>query len=294
MIFAIISCNMSVDFVFLDSGTGGIPYLNFLKEKSPLSNCVYVADTKNFPYGEKSSGQIKECVISICEKIIRKFNPKVIVIACNTMSVNALDHVRKAFPDKIFVGTVPAIKLAAAISRKKRIGLLATNSTVQHPYNQKLKEDFASDCILISRGDAELISFVEHQSFTATEEECIAAIKPAVDFFKKEDCDVIILGCTHFLNIADLIQKVCGDQIKVVDSKEGVVKQALRAALEPAERVAEDRSSSAAKGWSQGEASPLSERIPSELYITGFSEKKDQKEYDVICKQFGLVFKDIL
>lgn len=282
---------MSVDFAFLDSGTGGIPYMNYLKQKCPGADCVYVADTKNFPYGQKSAEEIVNAVLSITEKIISKFNPNTIVIACNTMSVNALDAVRKAFPGVNFVGTVPAIKLAAGISKKRRIGLLATNSTVKHPYNQKLKADFASDCSLICRGDADLISFIEHQSFTATKEQIKAAVTPAVDFFRKEDCDVIILGCTHFLNIASEIQEVCGPSIKVVDSKEGVVNHALqvwgRCGELPAERVAEDLSSSAATGWSQGETSPS-------LFITGFTEKKDENEYDVICKRFGLVFKNII
>ena len=259
-----------------------------LLEKKPDATCVYVADTANFPYGEKSADQIIAAVISICGKIIKKFEPKVIVIACNTMSVNALEQVRAAFPAVCFVGTVPAIKLAASISKKLRIGLLATNSTVNHPYNQNLQQQFAADCTLICRGDADLISFVEHESFTATQEECIAAIKPAVEFFREQDCDVIILGCTHFLNIADLIQKVCGTEISVVDSKEGVVNHALEVwgrcgGGAPAERVAEDR----VAGCSQGETSPS-------LYITGFTEKKDEKEYDVICKRFGLVFKNIL
>lgn len=277
---------MSVDFVFLDSGTGGIPYMNFLRQKCPEASCVYVADTKNFPYGEKSAEQIIDGVISICGKIISKFMPNTIVIACNTMSVNALDAVRKAFPDVNFVGTVPAIKLAASISKKRRIGLLATNSTVNHPYNQNLKQQFAADCTLVCRGDADLISFVEHESFTATQEECITAIKPAVEFFREQDCDVIILGCTHFLNIADLIQKVCGTEIAVVDSKEGVVNHALEVwgrcgGEAPAERVG------------RNEVRPQGETSPS-LYITGFTEKKDEKEYDVICKRFGLVFKNIL
>ncbi|WP_051537936.1 glutamate racemase [Treponema sp. C6A8] len=284
---------MSVDFAFLDSGTGGIPYMNFLREKCPAASCVYVADNKNFPYGEKSAEQIVKSVLSICEKIISKFNPNTIVIACNTMSVNALDAVRKAFPEINFVGTVPAIKLAAGISKKRRIGLLATNSTVNHPYNKKLKADFASDCELICRGDADLISFVEHESFTSSKQEIMQAVKPAVDFFRSQDCDVIILGCTHFLNIASEIQEVCGTDIRVVDSKEGVVNHAIEVSgvlwgkhsVPLGEGVAEN----AGGGRSEGKAFPIPQ-----LYITGFTEKKDENEYDVICKRFGLVFKNII
>ena len=280
---------MSVDFVFLDSGTGGIPYMNFLRKKCPSASCVYVADTKNFPYGEKSPLQIVECAVSICRRIIDEFEPRVIVIACNTISVNALDKLRAEFPNTLFVGTVPAIKLASSISKKRKIGLLATNSTVNNPYNQRLKENFASDCTLVSRGDADLISFVEHKSFTASEDDCISAIKPAVDFFRAEGCDVLILGCTHFLNIAPLIQKVCGSEIKVVDSVEGVVNHAIEiwgrcGGEAPAWGVAENGRE--ADGWSEGE-------MPPSLYITGFTEKKDEKEYDVICKRFELVFKNM-
>ena len=287
------------DFVFIDSGTGGIPYLLHLKKYLPQANCVYVGDTKNFPYGTKSSEEIIKCVTSLVQKIIEKFNPLVIVVACNTMSVNALDSLRKEFPKTAFVGTVPAIKVAAEKSKKRVFGLLATDSTVSCDYNFALKEKYASDCKMVLRGDSKLIDFIERKSFTATQEEIKAACFPAVDFFKQNDCDVIILGCTHFLNISNQIQQVCGSDILVVDSKDGVVKhaievykQALRAAFEPAEGVA-DKTSAQNTKWagvglgSQGETSPT-------LYITGFNEKEDQKEYDVLSEKFNLNFCGVL
>ena len=182
------------DFVFIDSGVGGIPYMMKLLEKKPEYSCVYVADTANFPYGEKSHEQVVKCVLELVEKIRTKFSPKVIVVACNTMSVNALDELRKKYPDIQFVGTVPAIKLAASVSKKRRIGLLATKATCENPYNLELKEKFASDCVLVTRGDGELVSFIEHNAFTASHEECLEAVKPAIDFFRQEDCDAVILG----------------------------------------------------------------------------------------------------
>ena len=101
---------MSVDFAFLDSGIGGIPYLLFLQEKQQNVNCIYYADTKNFPYGQKSSEQIIENATIATQKIIEKWNPGAIVLACNTISVTALEELRKRFPNVPFVGTVPAIK----------------------------------------------------------------------------------------------------------------------------------------------------------------------------------------
>ena len=98
---------MSVNFAFLDSGTGGLPYLKYLKAERPDSACVYVGDTKNFPYGEKTAGQIIEKSCGCAEKIIKKWNPDAVVVACNTISVSALDELRRRFPGTPFVGTVP-------------------------------------------------------------------------------------------------------------------------------------------------------------------------------------------
>ncbi|MBP5748108.1 MAG: glutamate racemase, partial [Treponema sp.] len=113
-----------IDFAFLDSGTGGIPYMLELKEKSPESRCIYLGDTLHFPYGEKSSGQILACASSAVKLIVEKWNPRAIVVACNTISVTTLPELRTAFPSLPIVGTVPAIRLAARVTKNKRIGLL--------------------------------------------------------------------------------------------------------------------------------------------------------------------------
>ncbi len=254
-----------VDFVFLDSGTGGLPYLLKLKKIAPQAECVYVGDTANFPYGTKSSEEIISCVISVCNRIIEKFSPRAIVIACNTMSVNALDALRKEHPEIQVIGTVPAIKPASEVSKKRRIGLLATLATVNSEYIQKLKENFAEDCVLVLREDTELIDFIEHKSFTATAEECEEACRPAAEFFRKENCDVVVLGCTHFLNLADTIQKVCGD-IRVVDSRDGVARRALDVC-----HISKDE---------KKEYNPAIR-----LYVTGDSENV---EYKAISERYGI------
>ena len=149
------------DFVFIDSGVGGIPYMTALLQKESQASCVYVADNANFPYGEKSHDEVVNCVVGVVQKICDKFEPGVIVLACNTISVNALETLRQKFTHVKFVGTVPAIKLAASVSKKKRIGLIASSSCCENPYNIELKNKFAADCELIMRADAELISFIE-------------------------------------------------------------------------------------------------------------------------------------
>ena len=191
-----------IDFAFLDSGTGGLPYLLHLKEKSPHSNCVYVADTKNFPYGEKDTPRIIEAACSAAELTVKRFKPAAFVIGCNTISVTALEELRRRFFPVPFVGTVPAIKRAASLTKNGKIGLLATRRTIEELYTAELAERYAANCTLISRADPDLIDFVEHGFFTASDAEKEQAVRPALDFFLKHDADTVVLGCTHFLHIA--------------------------------------------------------------------------------------------
>ena len=288
------------DFVFIDSGVGGIPYMMKLLEKKPDATCLYVADTANFPYGEKSHEDVVKCVTELVKKIKSQFEPKVIVLACNTMSVNALEALRADFPSVKFVGTVPAIKLAASVSKNRRIGLLATHATCENPYNIELKNKFAGECTIVNRADPELISFIEHNAFTASREECLDAVKPAVDFFRAENCDVIILGCTHFLNFTDVFEEACEPDIKVVDSVDGVVRHALQvlaaAQAQPSPRLAKN---SPPDCFYPANAGPLPKgaAFPSQtpnLFITGFRDREEENQYNVLCSRFGIKFGGLL
>lgn len=288
------------DFVFIDSGVGGIPYMTTLLQRAPKTECVYVADTANFPYGEKSHEEVVKCVTELVKKIRLQFSPKVIVVACNTMSVNALEALRETFPDVKFVGTVPAIKLAASLSKKRRIGLLATKATCENPYNIELKNKFASDCTIVNRPDPQLISFIEHNAFTASHEECLKAVAPAIDFFRSEDCDTVILGCTHFLNFTDVFEEACEPDIKVVDSVDGVVRHALEVLGSRFEVLGEKHvgdfkgaSPLRRRGSGKTQVCSVGETSPS-LYITGFRDTEEENQYNVLCSRFGIQFGGLL
>lgn len=261
-----------VDFVFLDSGTGGIPYMLDLKQKCPEASCVYLGDTKNFPYGEKSESEIISCAKSVVGKAIEKWNAKAVVIACNTMSVTALSSLRLCYPEIPIIGTVPAVRLAAKESAKRRIGLLATNATVNHPYTQKLIDDFASDCVVEKRGDPELVSFIEHSLFFATDEEKKNAVKPSLDFFASKDCDAIILGCTHFTHIADIMRKEASEGVKIIDSRNGVSNHALD--------VAEKKYG---KNFFSGKRA-----FDKSFFVTKAPCEKEEMEYKTLCSYFDI------
>ncbi|MCQ2576983.1 MAG: glutamate racemase [Treponema sp.] len=252
------------DFLFVDSGTGGLPYLEHLKKVCPSASCVYIADNKNFPYGTKNHSEIVECITATLETYIPLYKPRAVVVACNTISVNALEDLRSYFKDIPFVGTVPAIKVAAGLTKTRRIGLLATKATVENPYVMRLKEEFASDCTLVLRDDTSLIDFIERHSFSATEKENDEACIPAVNYFLENQVDAIILGCTHFLNLKENFQRVAKDKAVIVDSREGVVKRAL----------------SVVKIDCSGEKAL---DTPAKLIITG-----DKKDYVEVCKRYNL------
>ena len=267
----------SVDFAFLDSGTGGIPYMLLLKEKSPERRCVYLGDTVHFPYGEKSFEEIVSCSSHAISQIIDRWNPRAVIIACNTISVTALDELRKLYPGLPIIGTVPAITLAAKVSLNKKIGFLATNASVNHPYSQKLIEDFASDCQVLKRGDPDLIDFIEHRLFTATREEKMAAVMPAVDYFNSCGCDTIILGCTHFTHMAREIDEAFASKswrkVFVVDSRDGVSNHALDVIKTAPEK-------------------PDSENLPEDMtfFVTSLNGDDEKKEYETLCDKFHIPF----
>lgn len=281
---------MRPQFAFLDSGTGGIPYMLYLKQHFPDARCVYLGDTANFPYGEKSADEVIACTKKAVSLILERFNPEAIVIACNTMSVTALAAVREAFPEVPFVGTVPAIKLAAAVTQNKCIGLLATRQSVSNPYTEKLITDFASDCRVVKRGDPDLIDFIEKKLFTASPEERVAAVTPAVEYFRSQGADTIILGCTHFIHMAEDIQKAAGSGIRVIDSRDGVVKQAMRViGGDPAGAPKTDEAAVRGNGLLKAAECALKARAAEDMtfFITGDG---DRAEYETLSQNLKIPF----
>ncbi|MBR5965020.1 MAG: glutamate racemase [Treponema sp.] len=282
---------MGVDFAFLDSGTGGIPYMLALKEKFPNASCVYLGDTAHFPYGQKTPQEIVSAASQAVKLIEQKWSPKTLVVACNTISVTALDDLRAIFPSLPIVGTVPAIKLAAKVTRNKRIGFLATNASVNHPYSQKLIDDFASDCQVFKRGDPDLIDFIEKKYFASSPDERRAAVLPAVQYFAANDCDTIILGCTHFTHIADDIKAAAGDGVSVIDSREGVANQALR--VFPGRVPDQNGAPLLGQKKNCGQCQNLSQAqdaLADKSFFFTAATPEQEAEYRAMCEKFDIPF----
>lgn len=254
-----------------------------LKQVMPSARCVYIGDTQNFPYGEKSHAQIQDCAVALVERALRLFNPSVIVLACNTMSVASLQVLRARF-NVPFVGTVPAIKLASKVSTKRRIGLIATRHTIEDIYTDNLIATFASDCMVAKRADAELISYIEHNLFTASKQERLDAVAPAVRFFAAQNVDAIVLACTHFIHLTKEFEQVAGSGVAIIDSRDGVARQALR--------LANNCPAQTAAPLCAGSVGVQVDDMA--VYVTSLRSASDEAEYRAWCKLSNVPFLGLL
>ena len=208
-----------------DSGVGGLPYLSAARAFLPAESFIYIADRAGFPYGDKSREVVKDIVLRLISRIAEGYEPKAVVIACNTASQVALEAARKANPSLTIVGTVPAVKPAAERSRNGHIGVMATEGAVGDPYLDSLVARYAKGVLVLRESAQDLVSFVERRSAFAGEAEKRDAVEPHVRRLVDRGVDVIVLACTHFLHLRDAIEAVAGPAVEVVDSRAGVVRR---------------------------------------------------------------------
>ena len=188
--------NPAAPILFFDSGVGGLSVLGPTRALLPNAPIVYAADSAGFPYGTKSEAELAARVPALLGRLVEQFQPRLVVIACNTASTIALDQARAAL-DIPVVGTVPAIKPAAERSRSRVIGVLGTEATVRQPYVDNLAAQFASDCTLVRHGSAELVMLAEAKlSGEPVHPEAVAAaVRPLAE---TAGLDTMVLACTHF------------------------------------------------------------------------------------------------
>ena len=190
--------------LFFDSGVGGLSVLGRTRQLLPNAPIVYAADSAGFPYGKRSETEIASRVPALLGRLVERFRPRLAVIACNTASTIALDHVRSAL-DLPVVGTVPAIKPAAEVSKTRVIGVLGTEATVRQPYVDDLAARFAADCTIVRHGSPELVELAEAK--LAGEEVSVDAVRratqPMFDAPEGDRIDTVVLACTHFPLLED-------------------------------------------------------------------------------------------
>ena len=207
-----------------DSGIGGISILEKLKQLLPNENFIYLADNQNCPYGSKSKKEIISLSKKNCEKLI-ELNCKIIIIACNTSTTNSIKKLREIIAIPI-IGIEPGLKPAIHYTKTKNIGILATEKTLGSKlFFETLNQNRIDDIHIHEQIGYELVNLIEEGSHSKQNLYKILEkyLVPMIN--KKIDC--LLLGCTHYNHIKDIIEEIIPVDIKIVDTIAPVNKRVL-------------------------------------------------------------------
>jgi glutamate racemase len=203
-----------------DSGIGGTSIWMEIHDLLPNENTIYLADSKNAPYGQKSKEEIIQLSIKNTEYLLNK-NCKIIVVACNTATTNAIKVLRANYHVP-FIGIEPAIKPAAINSKKNIIGILATQGTLNSELFHQTAEKFQDTKIIEQIGHG-LVSLIEKGEINSKEMNSLLHqyLEPMID----ANIDYLVLGCSHYPYLIPQIKKILPKDIKIIDSGEAVARQ---------------------------------------------------------------------
>lgn len=209
--------------LLFDSGVGGLTVLAEVRKLMPNAPVIYAADNAGLPYGTKTEAQVAARVAGLLGRMTERYRPRLVCIACNTASTIALGMVREVLEVPI-VGTVPAIKPAAALTQSGVIGLLGTEATIRQGYVDRLETEFAAGKHLLRHGAPELVAAAEAKLRgeavdPATFARAAAGLR---DQPGGAEIDTIVLACTHFPLIEAELSAAFGRGVRFVHGAEGI------------------------------------------------------------------------
>ncbi len=204
-----------------DSGVGGTSIWKEIHRLLPHEDTLYLADSKNAPYGEKSMEAIVQLSIKNTELLLNK-NCKAIVVACNTATTNAIAYLRKNYKVP-FIGIEPAIKPAALRTKTGKVGILATKGTLSSSlFHNTAKLHTAGITVLEQEGTG-LVSLIESGKLQSKEMETL--LRQYLTPMLAEDIDCLVLGCTHYPYLVPKLKELLPHHVQIIDSGEAVARQ---------------------------------------------------------------------
>jgi glutamate racemase len=207
-----------------DSGVGGLSILDEALRQLPQHDYIYLADSANAPYGEKSSDWIAARSLALCHYLAND-GCDAIVMACNTATAEAIKHIREALSIPI-IGVEPGIKPAAMQSQNNIVGVLATEATLKSDKFNALLNTLPNDCQFIKQAGAGLVPLIE--SGNADSEETLELLAKHLEPIQDAGADTLVLGCTHYPFLRKAIRKLLGESITLIDTSDAVVRQLKR------------------------------------------------------------------
>ncbi|WP_179339810.1 glutamate racemase [Winogradskyella ludwigii] len=204
-----------------DSGIGGTSIFKEIHDLLPNENCIYLADSKNAPYGNRSSEEILQLSIKNTELLISK-GCKIIVVACNTATTNAIEYLRQNY-NIPFIGIEPAIKPAALNTKTKAIGILATKGTLSSQLFHRTTNVYANGIKVIEQVGEGLVPLIESGQLNSKDIQKL--LSSYLEPMLKENIDYLVLGCTHYPYLIPTLIKMIPDHVTIIDSGLAVAKQ---------------------------------------------------------------------
>ncbi|WP_298549987.1 glutamate racemase [uncultured Algibacter sp.] len=210
-----------------DSGVGGTSIWKEINTLLPNEQTIYLADSANAPYGPKG----KNAIIDLCVKnteYLLKENCKLIVVACNTATTNAIDYLRSNYTVP-FIGIEPAIKPAALQTKTNAIGILATKGTLTSELFSKTSNLFTNNIKVIEQIGNGIVELIENGKLQSDEMKSL--LRVYLDPMIKANIDYLVLGCTHYPYLIPMLLELLPKHVKIIDSGEAVARQ-TKAVLE--------------------------------------------------------------
>jgi len=199
--------------------------LRAIRAQMPEEEVIYLGDQEHVPYGSRSLEEVRAFSEEITRFLLAR-GAKLIVVACNSASAAALPYLRQIFPDVPFVGMEPAVKLAAEQTRSGVVGVLATPATFEGALYASVIERFAKDMTVLQSICPGLVAQVEKGELDSPETESILrqALLPMLD----QGLDTVVLGCSHYPFVIPLIERIAGENVRVIDPAPAVARQVGR------------------------------------------------------------------
>ena len=204
-----------------DSGVGGTSIWKEIVHLLPSESTIYLADSANAPYGEKPKEEILRLSIKNTELLLQK-GCKIIVVACNTATTNAIDHLRAHYTVP-FIGIEPAIKPAALHTKTKKVGILATKGTLSSSLFHNTSKLFAEGITVLEREGKGLVELIETGQINSKETREL--LKEYLQPMLEQNIDCLVLGCTHYPYLVPMLQELLPKNITIIDSGEAVARQ---------------------------------------------------------------------
>ena len=210
---------------FLDSGVGGLSVLREAIKIMPNENYIYFGDSKNAPYGVKPTKEIRDLTFNVVDFLIEK-GIRGLVVACNTATSAAVSELRRVYPDIPLVGIEPAIKPAVELNRSGKILIMATPMTIKQEKFNLLLNKYKGKAEIVPIPCAGLMEFIEDGILSG--EELEEYLEEKLSIYDKSEISSIVLGCTHYPFVKDVIAKIVGSNVIIMDGGEGTAREIKR------------------------------------------------------------------